>query len=60
MRGATTSAQAVETEPEISIHAPHAGRDLTSVKNIRAEMISIHAPHAGRDHITTGSSKQQH
>ena len=34
----------------ISIHAPHAGRDLVVRPVIvRAVNISIHAPHAGRD-----------
>ena len=34
----------------ISIHAPHAGRDLAlPVKAARGKAISIHAPHAGRD-----------
>ena len=33
----------------ISIHAPHAGRDVQTVKFTPEEIISIHAPHAGRD-----------
>ena len=33
----------------ISIHAPHAGRDLPSEKVKSKVRISIHAPHAGRD-----------
>ena len=33
----------------VSIHAPHAGRDV--IDGIAADMrgVSIHAPHAGRD-----------
>ncbi len=34
----------------ISIHAPHAGRDLNKARRlVRWQLISIHAPHAGRD-----------
>ena len=33
----------------ISIHAPHAGRDVTSLSGSIVQNISIHAPHAGRD-----------
>ena len=33
----------------ISIHAPHAGRDLVNAQIALLEQISIHAPHAGRD-----------
>ena len=36
----------------ISIHAPHAGRDLGVLHHgIGRGFISIHAPHAGRDQI---------
>ena len=34
---------------EISIHAPHAGRDFKRASVIIQGGISIHAPHAGRD-----------
>ena len=35
---------------QISIHAPHTGRDLTSLKLAETSSgISIHAPHTGRD-----------
>ena len=33
----------------VSIHAPHAGRDAALIETRRAEWVSIHAPHAGRD-----------
>ena len=34
----------------ISIHAPHAGRDLLDPSPTHTDiLISIHAPHAGRD-----------
>ncbi len=38
----------------ISIHAPHAGRDDWNVIRVKPHYdISIHAPHAGRDHFLT-------
>ena len=40
---------------EISIHAPHAGRDGTSRLRHASHHISIHAPHAGRDTTSTSS-----
>ena len=36
---------------DISIHAPHAGRDEPESGRISKDRISIHAPHAGRDGI---------
>ena len=33
----------------ISIHSPHAGRDLSRPRKTIARYISIHSPHAGRD-----------
>ena len=38
-----------DSASEISIHAPHAGRDLAGVLVDQPPLISIHAPHAGRD-----------
>ena len=51
MRGATPQEQKqYEAEVEISIHAPHAGRDIGYDGRIGLYVdISIHAPHAGRD-----------
>jgi len=49
MRGATLLAHGWGLNVNISIHAPHAGRDQVQA-HLRAEVvISIHAPHAGRD-----------
>ena len=36
---------------EISIHAPHTGRDAGEVRPHRSGAISIHAPHTGRDKL---------
>ena len=50
MRGATTPFRETHVQVEISIHAPHAGRDVLRRHGIVAgKLISIHAPHAGRD-----------
>ena len=49
MRGATAKAQALGVTYQISIHAPHAGRDAGAVSGTAQPAISIHAPHAGRD-----------
>ena len=50
MRGATYSWPEWRALRLISIHAPHAGRDLTApASHCIAGGISIHAPHAGRD-----------
>ena len=49
MRGATTNAQTNERNDDISIHAPHAGRDRVSPHLRDLLGISIHAPRAGRD-----------
>ena len=37
------------TTSNVSIHAPHAGRDLMDMPQLNAMRVSIHAPHAGRD-----------
>jgi len=50
MRGATRAAKIVWLQTCISIHAPHAGRDVLALSTVSTETaISIHAPHAGRD-----------
>ena len=33
----------------ISIHSPHAGRDVDLEGQYKITIISIHSPHAGRD-----------
>ena len=38
------------TEPSISIHPPHAGRDYLLDRQDQRPNISIHPPHAGRDY----------
>ena len=38
----------------ISIHAPHAGRDVNRLGFTEHHVISIHAPHAGRDDLAGG------
>ena len=49
MRGATHEIGHIYIGHLISIHAPHAGRDIYQVIYSGAKKISIHAPHAGRD-----------
>ncbi len=49
MRGATEDMREPTGGPHISIHAPHAGRDMVRIRDVLAGSISIHAPHAGRD-----------
>ena len=49
MRGATKSTPPSCVHHLISIHAPHAGRDLRAGRDNLRQLISIHAPHAGRD-----------
>ena len=50
MRGATLQEGKQAYGSNISIHAPHAGRDhLRRGKDQPLRAISIHAPHAGRD-----------
>jgi len=50
MRGETTSVKPSSRAEEISIHSPHAGRDLVTSPGERTiTVISIHSPHAGRD-----------
>ena len=49
MRGATTYNEITCMLLQISIHAPHAGRDRPAGRLPYDHVISIHAPHAGRD-----------
>ena len=49
MRGATDKDGDIIASAGISIHAPHAGRDLSGSEIDVGADISIHAPHAGRD-----------
>ena len=49
MRGATCVQPPSPTGQAVSIHAPHAGRDLRSISFSNRSSVSIHAPHAGRD-----------
>ena len=49
MRGATKAVFPELPQETISIHAPHAGRDLVGGDFGGLAVISIHAPHAGRD-----------
>ena len=49
MRGATPGDFRETKFPGISIHAPHAGRDVAGIGRRDRHGISIHAPHAGRD-----------
>ena len=54
MWGATTGIVSMGAPSEISIHAPHVGRDIQWERAMRAHLkISIHAPHAGRDNPKT-------
>ena len=49
MRGATSDFHGNFVWVEVSIHAPHAGRDPTLYRLNDMCEVSIHAPHAGRD-----------
>ena len=49
MRGATAALSYDHEQIPISIHAPHAGSDLTQMAKASRTRISIHAPHAGSD-----------
>ena len=49
MRGATRDSFNRQVRVGISIHAPHAGRDILAYNKSIKRGISIHAPHAGRD-----------
>ena len=48
--GRDATKEATGIKHEISIHAPHTGRDQSARRNIvESKIISIHAPHTGRD-----------
>ena len=49
MRGATLKGVDTASCTRVSIHAPHAGRDIASRMVYEDYIVSIHAPHAGRD-----------
>ena len=49
IRGATNAQTLREFSAEISIHAPHTGRDHQRRADSLRTPISIHAPHTGRD-----------
>ena len=49
MRGATARRLHVFEDGNVSIHAPHAGRDCRMSVALLRTIVSIHAPHAGRD-----------
>ncbi len=49
MRGGTDLLSGAPGAIPISIHPPHAGRDITDVTFTFVGSISIHPPHAGRD-----------
>jgi len=49
MRGETSRHNHPACHGIISIHSPHAGRDLIFDKPSNWTLISIHSPHAGRD-----------
>ena len=50
MRGATRISDSERCADDVSIHAPHAGRDPYCARRSARPCVSIHAPHAGRDH----------
>ena len=49
MRGATLRIVGEHPRKQVSIHAPHTGRDEIHAPRITPLEVSIHAPHAGRD-----------
>ena len=49
MRGATWASWSLRLVLAVSIHAPHAGRDVYTYVEAYSRSVSIHAPHAGRD-----------
>ena len=49
MRGATCLCGRYRHYADVSIHAPHAGRDQAATLSDLFGKVSIHAPHAGRD-----------
>ena len=59
MRGVTVSSVNVMTALSISIHTPHARRDLADSGIIYAQSISIHTPHARRDALSVIQKNHQ-
>ena len=57
MRGATLRRSARRIHADVSIHAPHAGRDPCCMVTVLSGLVSIHAPHAGRDDATSSASR---
>ena len=58
MRGATSGRHGFVVLVQISIHAPHAGRDaIYRLLLPEGLSISIHAPRAGRDHDHNGGGR---
>ena len=49
MRGATLLSPTLSAANHVSIHAPHARRDLCARFLLHLPFVSIHAPHARRD-----------
>ena len=58
IRGATPNIYDNSPKFEISIHAPHTGRDECKQLTAELKSISIHAPHTGRDGIVYSSQKR--
>ena len=56
IRGATAVLVSEAVFEDISIHAPHTGRDAPAGAVVCIEVISIHAPHTGRDTPRTFSA----
>ena len=57
MRGATRINKHDFSVKIVSIHAPHAGRDVAALGYSDNWDVSIHAPHAGRDSATSYSGR---
>ena len=61
MRGATVYVRFSRMLSRISIHAPHAGRDVVhALHDLVCIDISIHAPHAGRDPAEDREDRARH
>ena len=58
MRGETHSQRLANEWRYISIHSPHARRDLHKVTDKYSHQISIHSPHARRDHMRCFCTEQ--
>ena len=56
IRGATVPVSLRHVALEISIHAPHTGRDNKERNALYLHFISIHAPHTGRDCVLPARS----